>query len=145
LSTSLIVSDRLPLARMIPVVGAEVGGAKGYVQKRWPAEVNDPCWHVGTFWHARKALELKGAPVTSGIRRRRMEWAIGGILRAPATMMEAPRSMPSPFAAKGTDSAMMETVALRPEADGCAGAGDLARQQARRENARGEGTPLTTA
>ena len=44
---------------------------------------------------------------------------------------------------EGTDSITIETVTVRPEADGCVGAADLMRQQARR-GMRGEWTPLTT-
>jgi len=52
-------------------------------------------------------------------------------------LLEAPRSMSSPFGKEGTDSATLETGTARRDADGCADARDLGRQQARRGDARG--------
>jgi len=65
--------------------------------------------------------------------------------RAPAdfvAVLEAPPSTPSLFSMEGTDSATMETVNVQHEADRHADAGELRRQQARRDAARGAGPRL---
>ena len=56
--------------------------------------------------------------------------------------VEAPPWTPSLFSREGTDSATMETVTVEHEADRHADAGELRRQEARREM-RGERIPPT--
>jgi hypothetical protein len=62
----------------------------------------------------------------------------------PGQELEAPPSIWSTFGMKGLDSASIELVIMRRKADRHADAGDLRRQQARREM-RGERSPLTKA
>ena len=68
---------------------------------------------------------------------------LSGEFDRTGSALEAPPPTPSLFTMEGIDSATLETVTLRREADGRADAGDRRRQQARREM-RGERIPLTT-
>jgi hypothetical protein len=67
-----------------------------------------------------------------------------GVAPALGHPVEAPPSIWSTFGMKGLDSASIELVIMRRKADRHADAGDLRRQQARREM-RGERSPLTKA
>lgn len=80
------------MVRVVLVVAGSHAGAKAWIEKTLPADMQTLTWYADPERRAAKALELTGAPVLIGVRNGNLEWQLGGVLNNPAALESVVRS-----------------------------------------------------
>jgi hypothetical protein len=78
--------------RTVLVVGADLEGARAYVQSRLPKRAEEATWFADTEESAWKALNLKGVPVLLAVQDGRIAWTLSGVLNDPEALESVVRS-----------------------------------------------------